>query len=141
MPTLPASTSVEPYLSFGGRCEDALKFYRDVIGAEIVTLMRFSESPEKNDMPECFQDKVMHATLRIGKTNIMASDGRCEGPSHFDGFSLSIALPDEASADLVFNALAEGGLVTSPLEKVFWSPKFGVLQDKFGVTWMVSVLP
>lgn len=102
-------------------------------------LSRFKDAPEPQGLPNCFDDKVMHASFRIGETILMASDGRCEGEQQFDGFSLSIVVPDEAEADRVFAALGEGGLVTMPLEKTFWAPKFGMLQDRFGVTWMVSV--
>lgn len=133
------SLSVQPYLVFGGRCEDALNFYKEAFGAEVVTMMRFKESPEKHDMPECFEDKVMYASVRVGTSVVMASDGRCEGPASFDGFSLSLTAPDEGTAERIFAALGEGGLVSMPLEKTFWSPKFGMLQDKFGLGWMVSV--
>jgi PhnB protein len=131
---------VQPYLFFGGRCEEALDFYRTALGAEVEMLMRFKESPEPTHMPECFADKVMHASVRIGATSVMASDGRCEGPANFDGFSLSITVADEAEAERVFASLGEGGLVTMPLEKTFWAPKFGMLTDRFGVGWMVSVM-
>ena len=136
-----SNTLIQPYLFFGGRCEEAIEFYRKAVGAEVEMMMRYKDSPEPAGMPECFQDKVMHASVRIGGTSLMASDGRCEGPSTFEGFSLSITVPDEAEADRVFNALsADGGLVSMPLEKTFWAPKFGMLQDKFGVGWMVSVM-
>jgi PhnB protein len=133
--------SIQPYLFFGGRCEEAIEFYRKALGAEVVMQARFNEAPEPQPgLPDCFENKVMHATLRVGDTMLMASDGRCEGPQNFEGFSLSITVPDEAEADRVFAALSEGGLVTMALEKTFWSPKFGMLQDKFGVGWMVSVM-
>jgi len=136
-----ATTSVQPYLDFGGRCEEALEFYRKALGAEIEMLMRFNESPEpQSELPECFHNKVMHARLRIGDTALMASDGRCEGQPNFEGFSLSITAADEGEAERVFGALSEDGLVTMPLEKTFWAPKFGILQDRFGVGWMVSVV-
>lgn len=136
-----SGTSVQPYLFFGGRCEEAIEFYGKAVGATVQMLMRFNESPEPQpDLPECFADKVMHATLQIGDTVVMASDGRCEGEATFEGFSLSISVPDESDADRVFAALSEGGLVTMPLEKTFWAPKFGMLQDKFGVAWMVAVM-
>ena len=132
---------VQPYLYFGGRCEEAIEFYRKALGAELVMLARYKEAPERQPgLPECFEDKVMHSTLRIGETMLMASDGRCEGPQNFEGFSLSVALPDEAEAEKVFAALSDGGLVTMPLTQTFWAPKFGMLQDKFGVGWMVSVM-
>lgn len=137
----PSNVSIQPYLFFGGRCEEAIEFYRKALGAEVERLVRFKDAPEpQHEMPECFQDKIMHVSLRIGETLMMASDGRCEGPATFEGFSLSITVPDEAEADRVFAALGEGGLVTMPLEKTFWAPRFGMLQDKFGVGWMVSVM-
>jgi PhnB protein len=139
MSTSNSNTLVQPYLFFGGRCEEALEFYRSAIGAEVEMLTRFKESPEPHGLPDCFEHKVMHATVRIGKTTLMASDGRCEGDPNFSGFSLSITVPDVAEAERVFAALAEGGLVVQALEKTFWSPKFGMLQDRFGVGWMVSV--
>jgi len=140
MSTSKPNTLVQPYLSFGGRCEEALEFYRTALGAQVLMLMRFKESPEPQPaMPSCFDDKVMHASFRIGETTLMASDGMCDGKASFEGFSLSITVPDEAEAERVFTALAEGGLVSMPLEKTFWAPKFGMLQDRFGVGWMVSV--
>jgi PhnB protein len=140
MTTSTPNTLVRPYLFFGGRCEEAIEFYRTALGAEVQMLMRYKESPEQQrPVPSCFDDKVMHATIRIGETTMMASDGMCDGKPNFDGFSLSITVPDEAEADRVFAALADGGLVTMPLEKTFWAPKFGMLADRFGVGWMVSV--
>jgi len=136
-----SKASLQPYLFFGGRCEEAIEFYRKALGAELVMESRFKDAPEPQPgMPECFQDKIMHATLRIGDTLLMASDGRCEGQATFEGFSLSIAVSDETEAERVFTALGEGGLVTMPLEKTFWAPKFGMLQDRFGVGLMVSVM-
>ena len=105
-------------------------------------LRRYKESPQPQaGTPDCFEDKIMHASLRIGQTILMASDGQCEGLANFESFSLSLTVPDEAEAERFFTALSEGGLVTMPLEKTFWSPKFGMLQDRFGVGWMVSVAP
>jgi PhnB protein len=133
--------SVQPYLFFGGRCEEALEFYRGAVGAEVLMLSRFKESPEPQaGLPDCFEEKVMHASFRVGESIVMASDGRCEGLAEFEGFSLSLVVPDEAEAERVFQALADGGLVTMPLEKTFWASKFGMLQDRFGVGWMISVM-
>ena len=132
---------VQPYLVFGGRCEEALDFYRAALGAEVVMLMRYKESPESQPaMPACFDEKVMHARFQIGETTLLASDGMCDGKANFEGFSLSITVPDEAAADRVFTALGEGGLVSMPLEKTFWAAKFGMLVDRFGVACMVSVM-
>ena len=137
MPT----TLVQPYLFFGGRCEEALEFYRTALGAQVDLLMRYKESPEPappGTIPPGFEDKVMHASFRIGGTALMASDG-CEETRSFEGFSLSLAVPTEAEADRAFVALAEGGKVRMPLTKTFWSPRFGVLTDRFGLSWMISV--
>ena len=134
------NTIVQPYLFFGGRCEEALEFYRKSLGAEIVMLSRFKEAPERMPgLPDCFDDKIMHATVRIGQSTWMASDGQCQGDPNFEGFSLSLTVPNESEAERLFAALAEGGLVTMPLEKTFWTSKFGIVQDRFGVSWMVSV--
>jgi PhnB protein len=131
--------SVQPYLFFGGRCDEALEFYRSALGAEVVMLSRFKDNPEPGMVQPGMEEKVMHASFRIGETILMASDGRCEGEPGFDGFSLSITVADEAAADRAFNALAEGGKITMPLEKTFWAAKFGMLEDRFGVGWMISV--
>ena len=135
------NTIVQPYLFFGGRCEEALAFYRSALGAQVDFLMRYKESPEPHPpgmVPPGFENKVMHTTFRIGGTTLMASDG-CEEGAKFDGFSLSLAAPTEAEADRAFAALAAGGQVRMPLAKTFWSPRFGMVTDRFGVGWMVSV--
>jgi len=134
-----SNLSVQPYLFFGGRCDEALEFYRSALGAEVVMLSRFKDAPDPGMAQPGMEEKVMHASFRIGETILMASDGRCEGEPRFDGFSLSITVPDEATADRTFNALAEGGKVEMPLTETFWAPKFGMLEDRFGVGWMISV--
>ena len=137
------NTFVQPYLFFGGRCEEALAFYRTALGAEVDLVMHFKDSPAPlppGMLPPGFENKVMHSSFRIGSTELMASDGTHQGPA-FGGFSLSLAVPTEAEADRAFGALAEGGRVTMPLGKTFWSPRYGMLTDRFGVGWMVSVLP
>jgi|GEM_PF-64182 len=134
-----SNTSVQPYVFFNGRCEEALEFYRSAVGAEVEMLSRFKDAPEPGMTQSGMENKVMHASFRIGDTLLMASDGRCDGHPRFEGFSLSILVPDEEKAESVFNALADGGKVTMPLEKTFWAPKFGMLEDQFGVGWMVSV--
>jgi PhnB protein len=134
---------IEPYLFFGGRCEEALEFYRTVLGAEVEMLMRFKDAPEPmppGALPLGFENKIMHASVRFGGSRIMASDGTEDG-GKFEGFSLSLAVSTDAEAERVFDALAEGGSVGMPLAKTFWSPKFGMLTDRFGVSWMVSVAP
>ena len=131
---------VQPYLFFEGRCEEAFEFYRKALGAEVLMLMRNKESPEApppgmNAPPE----KVMHACLRIGDTELMASDGMCSGKPSFQGFSLSVPAKDEGDAKRKFSALAEGGRVKMPLTKTFFSPAFGMVTDRFGLGWMVLV--
>ena len=133
---------IQPYLFFNGRCEEAIAFYRKALGAEVQMMMRYKESPEPTPpgmTPPNWGDKIMHASLRVGGNILMASDG-CGEKTAFEGFSLSITVPNEAEADKVFAALSEGGQVRMPLGKTFWAPRFGMLQDKFGVGWMVSVM-
>ena len=135
------STRIEPYLTFGGRCEEALEFYTRALGAKVEMAMRFSESPEpmpEGMVPPGFENKIMHASVMIGETRVMASDG-CGDATEYSGFSLSLSVANENEADTAFSALADGGTVTMPMEKTFWSPKFGMLTDRFGVSWMVSV--
>lgn len=131
---------VQPYLFFEGRCEEALAFYGKTIGAKIVDLMRFKDSPEppRPDMcPPGSDDKVMHASFTIGETTVMASDGRASGQPNFQGFALSLLAADEAEAKRLFTAVGEGGQVQMPLGKTFFSPAFGMVTDRFGVLWMV----
>jgi PhnB protein len=130
---------VQPYLNFNGRCEEALTYYRTALGAEVKMLMRFKEAPEaaKSGMLEPGSDKVLHACFRIGETDLMASDGRCQGQPGFQGIMLSLTVKNEAEADRTFGALADGGQVQMPLGKTFFSPRFGMVADRFGVSWMV----
>jgi PhnB protein len=131
---------VQPYLFFEGRCEEALAFYGKAIGAKIVDLMRFKESPEPPPPDMCppgSDDKVMHASFTIGETTVMASDGRASGQPNFQGFALSLLAADEAEAKRLFTAVGEGGQVQMPLGKTFFSPAFGMVTDRFGVLWMV----
>jgi PhnB protein len=135
---------VEPYLFFEGRCEEALEFYRKRLGAEVTMLMRIKESPEPappGSYPPGSENKVMHASFRVGETTVMASDGRCAGKPSFQGFSLCITVPDEAAAGRLFDALGDGGQVQMPLVKTFFAPRFGMVADRFGVSWMIIVLP
>ena len=133
---------IQPYLMFNGRCEEAIEFYRKALNAEVEFSILFKESPEPPPpgmVPPGFENKIMHCSFRIGATTLMASDGCTTGQPKFEGFSLSIAVPNEAEADRAFTALAEGGKVGMPLGKTFWSPRFGMVEDRFGVSWMVSV--
>jgi PhnB protein len=135
---------IQPYLFFNGRCEEAVEFYRKALGAEVEMTMRFKESPEPpppGRVPPGFENKIMHTSFRIGRTTVMASDGCSADKAKFEGFALSLAMHSEAEADKAFAALAEGGQVQMPLTKTFWSPRFGMVMDRFGIGWMVSVIP
>ena len=132
---------VQPYLFFNGRCEEAIEFYRGAVGAEPTMLMRYKDNPEPQPgmVPPGAENKIMHASIRIGDTVVMASDGECSGKLNFQGFSLTLSVRDEAEADRVFGALSQGGQVQMPLTKTFFSSRFGMLVDRFGVGWMVIV--
>ena len=135
---------VQPYLFFEGRCEEALEFYRAALGAEVTTLMRFKDSPEPQSPEMCppgSDEKVMHSTFRIGETTLMASDGRARGKPVFQGISLSLSVPTDADAQRLFSALSEGGEVHMPLAKTFYASLFGMVADRFGVSWMIITMP
>jgi len=135
--------TIEPYLFFNGRCEEAIEFYKKALGAEVLMLMRYNESPDAPPpgmVPAGWDNKIMHTSLRIGNANMMASDGCSEG-LNFQGFSLSLAVANETEAKRVFDALSDGGQIRMPLTKTFWSPCFGMVADRFGVGWMVTVAP
>jgi PhnB protein len=135
---------VSPYLFFDGRCDEALDFYGKALGAQVTMVMRFKESsepPPPGMLSPGYEDKVMHASILVGGATVMASDGPCEGAPGLRGFSLSLTVPDEARADQVFAALADGGKVQRPLAETFWSPRFGMVTDRFGVLWMINVPP
>jgi PhnB protein len=133
---------VQPYVFFDGRCEEAIEFYRKAIGAQVIMMMRFKESPEP-PQPGCTppgsENKIMHASFRVGDSTILASDGRCAGNPKFDGFALSLTVSNDADAGRLFGALSEGGKVQAPLTKTFFSSSFGMVADRFGVHWMVYV--
>ena len=131
---------VQPYITFGGRCEEALEFYKKSVGAEVTGLLRWKDSPDAGmKPPPGYEDKVMNAAFRIGETRMMADDGLSEKTAEFKGMTLAIEVADDAEAKRVFMALGEDGKVTMPLMKTFWTSSFGMLTDKFGVPWMVNV--
>jgi PhnB protein len=135
---------VHTYLCFEGRCEEAIEFYRRALGAEVIVLMRFKDSPEPalpGMCPPGSENKIMHARFRIGETTVLAADGCCSGKPVFQGFSLSLVAATEAEAERLFAALADGGQVQMPLAKTFFSARFGIVADRFGVPWMVLVTP
>jgi PhnB protein len=128
---------VQPYIFFDGRCEEALEFYKKALGAKVDMLMRFKEAPDQAMVTVESKEKVMHAAVHIGDTQVLMSDGHCQGKPSFEGFSLTITASDDAEAERRFNALAEGGQVRMPLGETFFASRFGMLADKFGVGWMV----
>lgn len=127
---------VEPYLNFDGRCEEALEFYKKALGAKVDMLMRFKDAPDQSMITPGSADKVMHSRIHIG-TAVLMSDGRCTGKTNFHGIALAISVKSEAEAEKTFAALTDGGQVQMPLGKTFFSPRFGMLADKFGVGWMI----
>ena len=132
---------LQPYLMFGGNAEQALRFYERALGAKVEMLMRFREAPDPPPagmVPPDWDDKVMHAALQVGAELLMMTDGM-SSERQFAGFSLSLTPPDEAAARRLFDALSDGGKIDMPLGKTFWSPCFGMLTDRFGVSWMVGV--
>jgi PhnB protein len=130
---------VQPYLFFDGRAEEAIEFYQRTLGAKVEMLLRFKDAPEPGHTPPGAENKVMHCSLRIGEATVMASDGHCHGKPAFQGFGLSLTAADVAEAERLFNALADGGQVNQPLVETFFSPRFGMVADRFGVPWMVVV--
>src|SRR4051794_16743963 len=135
---------VQPYLFFEGRCEEALEFYKRAVGAEVEMLMRYKDNPEPSQpgmLPPNASEKVMHAAFRIGATTLLASDGRCSGAPAFQGFGLALSGETDADAERLFNALADGGAIRQPLTTTFFSSRFGMVADRFGMLWMVLVAP
>jgi len=131
---------IQPYLFLDGRCEEAINFYKKAVGAEVQMLMHYKDAPDKSMVAPGTEDKVMHACIKVGDSPVMLSDGRCTGKQNFQGFALSLTVPDEAEAKKRFAALGEGGQVQMPLSKTFFSPSFGMVADRFGVSWMVIVM-
>ena len=133
---------IQPYLFFNGCCEEALEFYEQHLGAKREMLMRYDEAPDPpppDMLASGWETKVMHACILIGQSRIMASDGCSADDVGFNGFALSLTLPDEQEVNRVFTLLTEGGSIQMPLGKTFWSPCFGMLTDRFGVAWMIAV--
>jgi PhnB protein len=126
------------YLSFNGNCEQAFRFYNQVLGGEIVAMLPYAGSTIENYAPAEGRDKIMHAAMRIGGQSLMGADGTSDCYKKPQGFSVSIQLEDPAEADRIFQALSEGGSVIMPIQETFWALRFGMLTDQFGVPWMVN---
>jgi PhnB protein len=133
---------VQPYVFFNGRCEEALAFYREKLGAEVTFMMRYKDAPPdtQQQIRPGLEDKIMHAAIQLGTSLWMASDGNCEDPApSLGGFSLSLTVDDAPTAERYFGALGEGGQVVMPFGKTFWSSGFGMVVDRFGLMWMVTL--
>jgi PhnB protein len=133
---------IQPYLSFDGRCEEALEFYKTALDAEVVYLIRFKDSPgppPPATEPSDWGNKVMHATFKVGETTLLATDGSCQGQPVFQGIALSVAADDDASAERMFAALGDGGQIQMPMSPTFFASRFGIVVDRFSVRWMVVV--
>lgn len=131
---------IKPYLFFDGRCEEAVEFYRASLGIEVTVLMRYKEAPESDGQgPKMDGEKIMHGSFKLGETDVLVSDGMCLGKPNFAGFALTLSVPNDDEAKRRFNALSEGGQVQMPLAKTFFSSSFGMLADRFGVSWIVIV--
>jgi PhnB protein len=126
------------YLLFNGECEAAFKFYEQILGGKIEGMITYAGSQAEDQVPAEWRDKILHARMTVGDSEIMASDappGRYEKPR---GFSVTIQPKDSAEGERLFKALAEGGAVQMPFQKTFWSPGFGMCADRFGIPWMVN---
>jgi PhnB protein len=131
--------NVQPYLSFEGRAQEAIDFYKSAIGAKVDMIMHFKDAPpdvQAQMSPES-KDKIMHSAFHVGDTQIMATDGNCSGKTGFSGISLTLNASDNAEAEKLFAALGNGGQVTMPMSETFFADRFGMVADKFGVQWMV----
>ncbi|MBI2685670.1 MAG: VOC family protein [Acidobacteria bacterium] len=129
---------ITPYLDFAGRCDEAIGFYQAALGAEVIMKMRFGDSPDKSMCPPGSEDRIMHSAMKIGDTTIFAADGP-GGTGAFNGISLALDTPSIEECEAKFNALAAGGAVQMPLMETFFSKRFGILTDKYGVPWMFTV--
>ncbi len=140
-----AAMPVQPYLNFDGRCDEALEFYRTALGAHVTMLLRFADGPPPSPdgcsatLPPGSEKKVMHAEFRIGDTTLMASDCFCTGKPSFQGISIALSPPHDATAKRLFDALADGGKVCQPLSETFFASSFGIVTDRFGLNWMITV--
>lgn len=129
--------NVQSYLSFEGRAEEAIEFYKSAVGAKVDMMMRFKEAPEQSMVTPESKDKVMHAAIKIGDTQVLVSDGQCAGKASFSGIALALSADSAAEAEKLFKALSTGGQVTMPMTETFFANRFGMCSDKFGVGWMV----
>ena len=126
------------YLSFKGDCEAAFRFYEACLGATVGPMFRYAGTPFADQVSSDWHDKVMHASLTLGNQVLMAADQPPERYEAPKGFSLSLQMNDTTDAERIFGELASGGKILSPLEKTFWAERFGVVVDRFGITWLIN---
>ena len=129
---------MNPYLSFRGDCEAAFTFYADCFGGELGEIFRYGGSPMASDVPADWANKVMHTTLTVGGQVMMGGDVAPERYEAPKGFSMSLHMKDPAVADRVFEQLAKDGNVVVPLAQTFWAARFGMVVDRFGISWMIN---
>jgi PhnB protein len=128
---------INPYLTFGGQCAEAFRFYAQTLGGTL-EVQTHGESPMAGQVPESWNDLVLHARLVVGDEILMGSDRPPDDTAAMQGFSVSVSVDDPTEADRIFAALAEGGNVTMPIAESFWAARFGMLVDRFGTPWMVN---
>lgn len=137
---------VQTYLFFNGRCEEALGFYREKLGAEMISMTRFKDMPQDESAPpseNCpgptseLAEKIMHAEFRLGDVTLFASDGMEQSDPKFEGFSITMSVAKDDEAKRFFDLLAEEGAIIMPLTPMFFASLFGIVTDKFGVSWMI----
>ncbi len=132
---------INPYLNFKGTTEEAFNFYKSVFGGEFTMLQRFKDTPQAGNVTVGEQEKIMHIALPIGENILMGTDelvsmGHTTTPGN--NFSLTVDVGSKEEAEKIFNGLSEGGKIEMPLADAFWGAYFGMLEDKFGVRWMVN---
>jgi PhnB protein len=129
--------NVQPYLSFEGRAQEAIDFYKSALGAKVDVVMHFKDAPPEVQTSPGSKDKIMHSAIHVGDTQIMLTDGQCSGKAVFSGITLTLNAAGTAEAEKLFGALGQGGKVTMPMSETFFAHRFGMVADKFGVNWMV----
>ena len=130
--------NINPYLSFNGDCEEAFRFYEQTFGGRIDSLMKYEGSPMSDWVPPEWGDKVMHVHLNLGSQGLMGADSHPDNYQRPQGMSVTINLNDVAQSERIFNALAEGGNITMPLQQTFWATRFGMVTDRFGTPWLIN---
>jgi len=127
-----------PYLSFDGRCEEAFRFYEECLNARLGAIFHYKGTPLADQVASGWADKVMHGSVTIGEQIVMGADVAPEAYEEPKGFSLSLQIKETTDAERIFHALSNGGRIVMPLEKTFWAARFGVVVDRFGISWLIN---